>query len=264
MPAALLAALAAMATPSPCGNAEALLIHARAALHARALPPYVVYTLTRADTLDGAPDAANSYALRVWYRTADGAALTRRIDGGRAGPLVFERPRFDAALDPGPPTADIFEPAPPRARAQATAAPVDSLRTIGVVRTPVEIDYRAEAVECDSATVHLRLTARRDPDRNRLRDVWLDRKTIEVQRFVADDRLYDGQTDLWVPDVFDATLERVGDLRVISTIHGDAVGLGGARSQSAYRFEAIAFPPAVPDWYFEPGTYGAHAKDAPQ
>ena len=32
---------------------------------------------------------------------------------------------------------------------------------------------------------------------------------------------------------------------------------------SDYRFEDVSFPAVLPNWYFEPHTYGTHRSDAP-
>jgi hypothetical protein len=264
------AAAGGMTAPSssaapPCGGvqAEALLMRSRDAFRARKTPPYVVYTIERRETVNGMPDLGMTYERRIWYRSADGAALTRRVWQGRAvGGLIFERPRFNAALDPGPPTADIFEPAPPRPIPQATSRPGPELPEIGSVSTHVELDYRANIVECTAAGAHVRLTARRDPDRNRLRDLWIDPSTAAVRRFVAADRLYHGISDVWDPDVADAAFAAGGDVPLIATIHMVADTQGG-EDISDYRFEAVSFPASLPGWYFDPATYRPHVAEAP-
>ena len=89
-------------------------------------PPYVTYTLIRKQTLDdGYPDLLNSYTYHIWCRTSDRAALGRRVYRGSArGTLEFLRPSFNEPWDPGPPTADLFEPAP----AHPHSSPRDSCR----------------------------------------------------------------------------------------------------------------------------------------
>jgi hypothetical protein len=265
---AVLARPAQAAQPNPCAGvgAEALLIRARAVFRTRPLPPYVVYTFERRETVDYLPDFSDTYTMRVWYRSADGAALTRFVTGGRArGPMAFEQPRFNASLDPGPPTADIFEPAPPPPSAPSkNRAPVAAPPTIATVHAPVEMDYRADAVDCSPGSIHLLLTPRRDPDRNRLTELWVEPATARVQRFIANDRLYEKPTDLWVPDVFDATFGTAGDTDVVTSISSRATQLDGARSEGTYHFVDIAFPAHLPDWYFEPNHYGLHGRDAPE
>ena len=256
---------ASAATISRCAgfDPEALLVRARQAFRARPQPPYVVYTITRRETVAGVPDFDMTYRNRVWFRTADGAALTRRMKGaGAGGALVFERPRFNAPLDPGPPTADIFQPAPVLPRVSKEDDPASPLREIGRVSAHVETDYHASILSCDASTVHLALHPRRDPDRNRLRDLWIDRATFAVRRFVATDRLYLADTDIWNPDIADATLQLSGNTPLVTVIHMVADTDGGPEV-SDYRFEDISFPSVLPNWYFEPQTYGEHRADAP-
>jgi hypothetical protein len=124
-------------------------------------PPFVSYTLIRTNfTLTGAVEANNSYTKHVWVRTSDGAALNRMVlDGARRGPLSFDRPAFNEARDPGPPTADLF----------AAAA--------GSAASAQEPAYRADWIAVEGDLVHVRLTAVRDPDHNRLREVFADKAT---------------------------------------------------------------------------------------
>jgi hypothetical protein len=89
------------------------LIRARFRSH-RPPPPFVTYTLVRSQlAVNGFPDLANSYTKHMWVRTSDGAALTRLVfANGTRGPLTFDRPAFNEARDPGPPTADLFASTP--------------------------------------------------------------------------------------------------------------------------------------------------------
>jgi hypothetical protein len=252
--------------------ADSILARAKEVFRRRPRPSFVAYTLSRFERVGALPDFMNSYEKRVWYRSSDGAALTRRFAAGRArGPLEFERPRFNGPLDPGPPTANIFDRAPPAAAPpDATPEPEDPpLRTIGSVSATVESDYHAKIVDADAHTYHLRLTPRRDVDRNRLRELWIDRETYAVRRFIATDRLYHGYTPSWDPELFDARLDREGDVPVIRTIHGGAdlniQPWSETRDETSdYRFYDISFPATLPDWYFEPEAYGAHVATAPE
>ena len=73
-------------------------------------PPFVTYTLSRSQfTAEGRPDPAETYTHRYWVRTSDRAALTRPVlSPTERGPLTFDRPAFNEARDPGPPTYDFF------------------------------------------------------------------------------------------------------------------------------------------------------------
>ena len=63
-------------------------------------PPYVAYTLVRRDRHNGFPDFENSYALKIWCRTADRSALARRAWNGKAygEPPRYHLPRVNRAV----------------------------------------------------------------------------------------------------------------------------------------------------------------------
>ncbi|MEO6991000.1 MAG: hypothetical protein ABI346_02465 [Candidatus Baltobacteraceae bacterium] len=254
-----------MYSPSP----TAIFDRAKALFRSRLRPPFVVYTVSRVERIDGMPDFENTYTTRVWFRASDGAALTRRTERGRAvGPLVFARPRFNAPLDPGPPTADIFERAPayPRATVPATATP--AMPTIGNVVAPVESDYRVSLGTSDAETYHLLLVARREPDRNRLSELWVERATWSVRRAIAADRLYFGEGPNWIADRLDIRFDSRDGLPTIARISASTdVDVesreNGPHEEGEYRFGAMTFPASLPAWYFRPEEYGRHSVDAP-
>jgi len=112
-------AVAGPATPAPASTDTPSptrmlgLIRAKFRSH-RPPPPYVVYTIERKQNIsEGYPDYLESYTYHVWLRSSDRGALARKVyrDYFR-GFLEFQRPAFNEARDPGPPTADLFEPAP--------------------------------------------------------------------------------------------------------------------------------------------------------
>ena len=121
----------AAASPEPSAplTGDQILARAKAVFRAYARPPFVTYTLVRRDQHNGAPDFENSYTLKVWCRTADRSALARKAWNGKAyGELENITVMFDKAVDPGPPTADMFEKrlfgaTGARLDAPATAAP---------------------------------------------------------------------------------------------------------------------------------------------
>ncbi|HEY9086202.1 MAG TPA: hypothetical protein VIN40_09770, partial [Candidatus Tyrphobacter sp.] len=178
-------------------------------------PPFETYTLVRQNNdAEGYPDYASSYTFHIWCRTSDKAALARSIARlGAIGPLEFMRPQFNNVdgvadhpeyADPGPPTADLFEPAPihphpvtwvPTPEPTTTSAPVIARTSI-----TINIDYYVVSVGADQGLLHVVLTPRRDPERNRLRELWVDPKTLELRKVVATDRLEvsgGGRTDIY-------------------------------------------------------------------
>jgi hypothetical protein len=244
---------------------EQLLVRAKSVFRAHERPPYVVYTLVRRDLHDGEPDFANSYTLKIWCRTADRAALMRRVwSGAPYGGVMFDIVAFDGYVDPGPPDADIFERAlyarPPSTA--PTPAPLPSeLKQIGSVTVTRDDDYRVTDVARDGTAWHLRLEPKRDPARNRIDELWLDVNTYEVQRMRVRDHLYLGIGGQSLEDEFDVRFTLRDGLPLIAAIHGQT--LGGS-FETDYAFRDVAFPPALPDWYFEPRSYGRHADALPQ
>jgi hypothetical protein len=266
------------ATPIPLPSPLRLLYLIRRQFRShRPPPPYITYTLIRKQTLDdGYPDLVNSYTYHIWCRTLDRAALGRRVYRGSArGTLEFLRPSFNEPWDPGPPTADLFEPAPlhPHTNPRTfvpTPEPSGSLPpTIAVVTALGEFDYRVTRVVTEGHLIHVSLQPLRDPDRNRLRELYVDSKTLELQEVVATDKLYEeGDGSHVYAMLFTITLGWLNNMPVVTHIHGtptyeaDSEYLGRDATVD-YDFTDITFPSTLPDWYFDPRAYAEHVADAP-
>jgi len=268
---------AVTATPIALPSPERLLFLIRRQFRShRPPPPYVTYTLIRKQTLDdGYPDLVNSYTYHVWCRTMDKAALGRKVYRGSArGTLEFLRPSFNEPWDPGPPTADLFEPAPVHPHNNPrdfvpTPEPSGPLPlTIATVEALGEFDYRVTNIADEGRLIHVSLAARRDPDRNRLRELFVDRKTLELQQVVATDKLYEEDNHHVYPMLFTVTLGWMNNMPIVTHIHGtptyeqDAEYLGKDATVD-YDFNDVAFPSSLPDWYFNPRAYAEHATTAP-
>ena len=238
-------------------------------------PPYVTYTMVRAQITDqGYPDYVNSYTYHIWTRTLDRASLGIRVfRDDYMGPLEFQRPAFNEDYDPGPPTADVFEPAPahkhpisdvPTPEPTGTLPPI--IATVTVSANP---DYRVTDVTTEGNLLHLTLIPLRDPDRNRLRDVWVDKNTLELRKLVATDKLFVQDGPVY-GTLFTITMGSLGGYPVVTHIHGvvgrDARGedyIGDGKIVD-YDFTNVAFPKTLPAWYFDPHQYAQHKDDAPQ
>jgi hypothetical protein len=280
----------ACAAQSPAPSAppltgDQILARAKAVFRSYPRPPFIAYTLVRRDQHNGQWDMENSYTLKVWCRTADRSALARRAWRGKAyGELQNITVMFDKEVDPGPPTADMFEkrlfgavsarrdppPAPgapngagePGASSGATAPadPASPLPEIGRVGA-LDGDYRVSRVARESGLIHLWLTPKTDSERNRLDEMWVDAQTYDVRRARVRDHLYLGITGQSLEDEFDVRFTPgPGGLPLIATIHGQTKW---AQFETDYTFEDVTFPDALPDWYFVPKQYGLHRSDAP-
>jgi hypothetical protein len=261
--------VAAGAGPTPSPQRILGLIRARFRSH-RPPPPFETYTLERKQlATNGYPDPVGSYTEHVWVRNLDRAALARRIyrDDYR-GPLTFERPAFNEDRDPGPPTADLFEPAPLRPHPVEFVPTPEPLQTqlplIGSTVTTGEYEYNVVSLEREGAELHVKLTPIRDPMRNRLRELWVDKQTYELHKLVATDRLFDETNKRIFGVIFTVTLGVIGGHPVVTDIHG-VVGDGYQEDgkEVDFTYRDITFPTTLPAWYFDAHTYAAHQGDAP-
>jgi hypothetical protein len=264
-------------------SGDQILARAKAVFRAYPRPGFIAYTLVRRDQHNGQPDFENSYTLKIWCRTADRSALARHAWKGAAyGGLENITVMFDRAVDPGPPTADMFEKrffgatsarredpsgatAQPRASGasttdpQSTSAPLP-LPEIGRVEAR-DGDYHVWRVAREGELIHLWLEARSDPDRNRLDEIWVDAQRYDLRRAKVRDHLYlfGGQS---LEDDFDVRFTPgAGGLPIIASIHGQTKY---AQFETDYTYRDVSFPASLPDWYFDPKTYGVHKTDAPR
>ncbi|HUY10643.1 MAG TPA: hypothetical protein VMV73_00120, partial [Candidatus Dormibacteraeota bacterium] len=216
-------------------------------------------------------DYEDTYQVDYWCRTVDRACLKRQLYHlGAIGRMRFERAAFNEDYDPGPPTADIFQPAPAKPHS-ATFVPTPEpkftpLPTIIVVRALYDPDYRIESVTREGALLDVRVEPVRTPMRNRLRELWVDAQTLEIQKFLATDRLFivGGGSKQVYPVLFTSTMGRVDGIPVITHIDG-RVG-GGYENDGkevTYDFKDIRFPKSLPSWYFNADDYGSHLNEAP-
>jgi hypothetical protein len=273
---------ASAATPTPI-DGTSIFARAKATFRAHPRPEFVVYTLRRTEVRDKKQLESGTYVLRIWYRSGDRAAMSRRLGTasplgttgalatpGPPGPLVFYQVAFNQPTDPGPPTTDIFEPVPPHGGVLPTPLPHEDMRTIENVHVAAELDYAVINAELAGDAYHLWVQARRDVDRNRLRELWIDVQTYDVRRAIANDRLYFSDAGGgWVADIFDMALDLQDGVPVIRTIASttevdkDTIA-NGPHDQIQFSFEDIAFPATLPSWYFHPQEYGFHIQEAPQ
>lgn len=259
---------APVTAPRPLPSPEELLSRIRAQFRTHRPPPmFETYTLVRSQmTSYGYPDYVNSYTWHIWYRSPDHAALGRKESRlGAHGQLTFKRPMFNVADDPGPPTADIFEPAPAHTPAPdfvPTPEPT-GLNIIATVRVKGEFDYRVTSVEHEGDELHLKLEPRRDPDRNRLRELFVDAKTLELRKVIATDKLFVEHGPIY-PVIFTITFSTLQGVPIITNIHGV---VGGGYDEDGqivdFDFKNVVFPKTLPAWYFDPHSYAAHLDDAP-
>jgi hypothetical protein len=243
-------------------------------------PTYETYTLVRKQNTNyGYPDVVNSYTKHYWVRNTDRAALVRMVyRDDTDGPPQFDRPALNQPRDPGPATADLFEPAHPQPiNVVPTPEPTfEPLKTIGSVVAIGESDYNVPKLVVEGSMLHLTLQPRRDPERNVLREIWVDKHTYVVKKIIAHDRLF-AEGDGVYPVKFTYTLGYLNGYVVITHLDGvvlpivdkDKAGniteraYDGDGATVTYDFQDITFPQSLPSWYFDPREYGSHVAEAP-
>lgn len=268
------------ATPSPLPSPDRLMFLIRRQFRShRPPPPFETYTLVRAQLTNYGdppyPDLVNSYTYHIWCRTYDDACLARKVYRGSArGFLEFQRPAFNEARDPGPPTADLFQPAPTHFRPVTEVPTPEPTGTVPPVIAAVtafgEFDYRVTREVVEGDYIHVSLLPKRDPNRNRLRELYVDRHTYELRRVVATDRFFDGDGPgaQVFPMLFTVSLDMLDGIPVVTAIHGAPATEEGQEYLGHlgivdYTFKDITFPKTLPAWYFDPHDYAQHQNDAP-
>lgn len=243
-------------------------------------PAYEIYTMVRTQMTNyGYPDPVGSYTTKYWVRNSDRAALTRKIyRDDYEGDMNFDRPALNEATDPGPPTADLFAPAPLHQHANPmdyvpTPEPtLEPLKTIGSVVAIGESDYDVPKMDVEGELLHLYLKPRRDPERNVLREIWIDKHTYELRKIIAHDRLFTPDQGVF-PVTFTYTLGYLDGNLVITHLHGivePRVDKGGTQTvydgdgrTVDFDFKDISFPSSLPAWYFNPREYAQNKSQAP-
>lgn len=261
--------VAAAATPLSMASPDDVFVAIRNKFRThRPPPPFEIYTLVRSQqTSYGYPDYNDSYTYHIWYRSNDHAAMERKhFHLGAIGNLEFKRPMFNIADDPGPPTADVFEPAPLHTLApdfvptpEGSTPPV-----IATVRVRAVYDYRVTNIQHEGDQLHVSVLPKRDVERNRLRELWVDAKTLELKKIIVTDKLFIEHGPVY-PIHFTITFNMLDGFPVITHIHGevDDPGYDGDGKTVEYEFNDIAFPKTLPDWYFNARDYAQHNSDAP-
>lgn len=243
-------------------------------------PPYETYTLVRKENTNyGDVDPLGSYVKHYWVRNLDRAALRRKVyRDDYDGPLRFTRPALNQDRDPGPPTADLFEPAQrePVSFVPTPEPTLAPLKTIGVVRAYGEPDYRVPKMTVEGDELHLVLVPRRDPERNVLREIWVDKHTYVLKRVIAHDRMFLDNGIIY-PMKITYTLGYLDGYVVITHLDGIVLPRKEASGQEiadfgdwtgdadslSIDFKDITFPASLPAWYFDAREYAQHEAQAP-
>ncbi|HET9028572.1 MAG TPA: hypothetical protein VFN49_00210 [Candidatus Aquilonibacter sp.] len=251
-----MSALLAQATPSPSvstPSSDAVLFRALDRLRAYQTPPYVVY-MTEEDgvyhriAFRGTDEMMNDAALPT------GSTLPpARVYRAFVGPLSYSL--HEAIATPAPEAT----PQPP--------SPTDletTLRTIAVVSSRghlYDVSVATPQTIDGHATYHIVLHPRRDPDKNAIRDLWIDRSNYDVVRA---DYVYSDPPDFQEPGskaYLTVNFQTVGAYRIaanwIAIYHAPDLRTPVYRELKVVK---MSFPASLPDWLFDASAYREHER----
>jgi hypothetical protein len=280
----MLAAFAALALPAQATGAvvatpEGIYQSVRDAVDGISSPPYIAFTLQDA--------SSRKYALeqdrvRILVRVSDGNAFVvpiRTMDGNPAprtprvvtGGLVPGTPIYRAGDFP---LADfglrrkassrrgIFE-ADTTPEPSQSAAPGQTIATVQAVNVAYRIVNLGDTTLDGHDVYHLGLTPLYDAGHHVLREMWIDKATFLPRKYVAERFVDAGAFAFRYLVTVDTA---VIDGRLVNT---DAVGYFNVNralvvhysGEGKWSISGVSFPASLPDWLFDPQTYGVHRND---
>jgi len=255
-------------TPAPDTTALEIYDKARAHVAARVLPPYIAYTTFAAIYRKGKTNATHQ---RIVLRTSDGHAYITPIPDS-ARDRIDTTPRASKRVDEIWPVSTFgFVP---RKKAEHTsafeaapvpsAAPTDSTVEIGRVRA-VARTYEPTLVgteSIDGASVyHLKLVPRFAPDRNPIRDMWIDTSTYDPRRIAIEVYARVAHVTFASHPIVYADYKRYDSVWMIDHLSVDfalrmlIVAFAG---NAEYRTVDVTFPDSEPDWKFDADLLREH------
>jgi hypothetical protein len=238
-------------------DAVAIFVRAQQAWAARAVPAYESFQIA-CDRTFLAARCRPGDVVAFTVRSSDGRTFAATVpkDGGsgrvllRGGfitgpagaPFGFARVVTDSTPPPSPPPNFAADP----------------LRTIAVVTASsrvYDVTLAGDEILGGRRCYHLELRPRRDPDRFPLRDLWINETSFEIVQLTYA-RPYE-ERDTWA--AVEYRFAPVGPHQIWAIVHIEAEAVThGLLSTKVERIaddlSEIAFPAAVPSWYFEPGA----------
>lgn len=250
----LAASLLAQTTPSPSPSANDILFRALARLRSYGTPAYVVYLAEE-----------NGETHRIAFRGADEMMNDSILPTGTSLPPARVYRAFVGPLSYSVHEAIATPAAEATPRSQSPANLEATLKTIAVVSSHGHLyNVRVAGTEKigDRDAYRISLSPVRDPDRNAIRDLWVDTSTYDVLRadyvyaHPPDVGLVGAEADLTV------SFATVGHYRIagrwIAIYHAPDLRTPVYRE---LRVVKMAFPASLPDWLFDQALYALHRHD---
>lgn len=253
----LLVGIGSASAPARAADApdQQVLVRIEHVVNADRPPPFLSYTMTRVTEIgDNKVPGQDDYTYRIWLRTGDHAALGVEQSDRVFKKLTFLRPAMYEFGDPSPLGSDIFR----EAKEYPEATP-EAVGPIPVARFAASA-YRVTALTNIDKYLVITLEPRTDPRRFPLRKLVVDSGTLQIVRAVAVDRMFNiGERSLAFGLVTTIDLETIEGHTLITKILAQHFTDDRVDFQMVTTFEHVKAYSAMPDWYFNPAIYGAHA-----
>ncbi|MGB8267979.1 MAG: hypothetical protein WCE44_16780 [Candidatus Velthaea sp.] len=267
--AAIAVSVSPVAAQQPALDAQEIFARARSTAEARKLPPFLEYTTYAAFIRKGHVVAEH---LHVVVRTADGVTFVTPVpdspsDRISTAPYVQKAPPyFWPATTFGLARAQTHD-SQAIGNAEGVTEPSPEPSPLAVIGAVKVVSYEYDATLAGTETLegasvyHLLLVPRFDPQKHRLREVFVDTATFQTRRIVAVIVAHAGP----IHSQPSATLDYspVGDGWIVS--HGtiDFVlrfGPFAYAGAGEFRLTGMSAPPDEPAWMFDAAKLAAHQR----
>jgi hypothetical protein len=244
---------AQIAPPSP----EEIFRQAQRAWQARIVPAYESFRIDCANTFLAAQCSPHARVEFV-VRTSDGRSYAHTIPTQGAPPMVLLRGGYITGPAETPlgfyrflgNDAGAPAPSPPP---NLAPDPLLTIATVTAATHAYAIALAGEESVDGRLCYHLLLRPTIHPDRYPLRALWVEESSYQVVQLTYE-RPYDSEH---ARAMVRYRFAPIGPERIWTIVHIEADAYAGAHSTGSTDHVAddlsdIAFPAAVPDWYFEP------------
>ena len=265
---------AALATDTDTLSPVQVFWRAQAAINRLAQPAYIAFTFENQGynlANDRQSIVPTRELLRVLVRTSDGFAVIAALknqggeDIAHPGPFVVattndyfavsnvlrlgDFPLTDFGLRYGTPSRPgFFEPVKPL----PSASPLLTIATVSAFKPPpYQITNLGDTVVKGQPVYHLALVPIRDPTRNVLRQMWIDKTTFLPARYVAF-RTVSDPFEYFSYLVTVDTVEIDGRMVNVRAAGNSKNGLG------KWQISNVSFPASEPDWVFDRAQWRRH------
>ena len=209
---------------------------------------------------------SDSHTVVVPLKDLNGAPVARPaplpVVGQDFGPItrIWAMGAF-ATADPGLRDRltgiDFFNPSAAPAPTSTSGPPIIA-KVYSVNPPPYRIVDLGDTAVDGHAAYHLRLTPIRDPDRRRLRELWIDKTTMLPVRYIVDRYVGDQPPFTYLATVDTGVIDNHLVNLALSGTFLRTVLRTSIYGVSSWHVSDVSFPAQVPDWVFDAKQWNHH------